>query len=372
MPPVWRVLDKALNEINGVSEAAINFATCRGTISYDETVTSLPELIRKIRHTGYGVPIESAELYCESLDKESAEAAVAKIEGIFGVKNVIPDLTTSTLYVEIWPIGVDSKKLLYAAREADVWAELKEVRGGDQDQQYAQRLKLLRYLIIATILTMPVVWDLPPKIQMALATLVQFGPGFCFYKGAWRSLRNKTFSMDFLVALSTTIIYTYSVYITFTVTGEMKLYYLSECVLLSIILFGKYIENLAQGQTSDAIRKLMRMQPKTALVMRDGDEKTIPVEDITEYDIVIIRPGERIPVDGVVLEGECAVDESMLTGESLPVDKKVGDSVFGATLCRAGSVQISAARLGKDSVLQQIIDHCGESADIQSTCPAPC
>lgn len=249
--------------------------------------------------------------------------------------------------------------MLHTSREAGVWAELKAVkavRGGDQDQQYALRLKLLRNLIVAALLTMPVVWDLPPKIQMVLATLVQFGPCFYFYKGAWKALRNRTFSMDFLVALSTTIIFFYSVYITFTAVGELKLYYLSECVLLSLILFGKYIENLAQGEASDAIRKLMKMQPKTAQVLRDGDEKTIPVEDISEYDIVIICPGERMPVDGIVLEGECAVDESMLTGESLPVDKKAGDSVFGATLCRAGSVQISATRLGKDSVLQQIID----------------
>lgn len=349
-------LNKAIGSVRGVSEVAINYATSRATVTYDEELTSLPEIAGRIKRAGYGVPIESADLYCEAMSTETAEAAKDKLLAVFGVKNVITDVENGILTVETWPIGVDSRRLLQAARETGVWAELKEVRGGDEDQEMAWRLKMLRRIEISALLTMPLVWDLHPYVQLVLATIIQLVPGMYFYKGAVRALRNKTFSMDFLVALSTTIIYAYSVFITFTVTEDIKLYYLSGGVLMSLLLFGKYIENIARGETSGAIRKLMRLQPKTALVERDGEEKELDIDEITEHDVIIIRPGERIPVDGVVLEGECAVDESMLTGESLPVDKKPGDDVCGGTLNRAGSVRISATRLGKDSVLQQIID----------------
>lgn len=349
-------LNKAIGEVHGVSEVSINYATSRGTVTYDESVTSLPKITARIRRAGYGVPTESADLQFKTLDKDGAAAATEKLVAVFGVKNVSANLETHVLIVDAWPIGVDSRKLLLAVREAGLWAELKEVRGGDEDQEMAWRLKMLRSLTISVFLTMPLAWDIHPFAQLVLATLIQLIPGMYFYKGAVRSLRNKTFGMDFLVALSTTIIYAYSVYITFTVTENIKLYFLSEGVLMSLLLFGKYIENIARGETSGAIRKLMRLQPKTALVERGGDEKEIDIDEITEHDVIIIRPGERIPVDGVILEGECVVDESMLTGESLPIDKKAGDSVCGGTLNRAGSAKISATRLGKDAVLQQIID----------------
>lgn len=163
-------------------------------------------------------------------------------------------------------------------------------------------------------------------------------------------------NMDVLVALSTTIIYLYSSYVAFTVPIGKMLYFLSNGVLIALLLFGRYLEQLAMGESSQAIRRLMRLQPKTALVQRGGEEKELSIEEIEEHDVVIIRPGERIPVDGVIIEGRCAVDESLLTGESLPVDKAEGDELLGGTLNRSGSVKLAATRLGKDSVLQQIID----------------
>lgn len=349
-------LNRALNSMEGVASAAVNYAAGCATVSYDESKIGLEDIERKIKRTGYGVPMEEAELKCDALTGGNATAAVDVLKAVYGVKDAVADVEKGIITVEVWPLGVDSKFLLRACRDVGVWAELGDVRGGDEDREGTQRLKLLRILSASVLLTMPLVWDLQPKIQLVLATLVQFGPGSYFYRGAWRALRGGSFSMDFLVALSTTIIYAYSVYVTFSVSVDIQLYFLSECVLMGLILFGKYLETLARSETSGAIRNLMRLQPKTALVERDGEEKELDVDEITEHDVIILRPGERIPVDGIIIEGECAVDESMLTGESLPVDKRTGDAVCGGTLNRAGSVKISATRLGKDSTLQRIIE----------------
>ena len=346
-------LDSSLRDIPGVAEASVNYAAGSADIEYDETATALEDIARAIRRTGYGVPLLEAELSLPAADSLKAAEAV---KSVFGVKDAVWDAGRGILAVQLWPVGTGSRELLRSCRDAGVWAEVGDVRGGDEDQENLQRLRLLRTLAASTLLTMPLVWDLAPMIQLVLATLVQFGPGQYFYRGAWRALRNKTLSMDMLVSLSTTIIYAYSVYVTFTAKTDIQLYFLSECVLMSLILFGKYLENLARTETSGAIRRLMRLQPRTALVERNGEELELDVDEITEHDVIILRPGERVPVDGIILDGGCAVDESMLTGESMPVDKIPGDTVIGGSLNRSGSARIAASSLGRDSVLQQIIE----------------
>lgn len=348
-------IDRALSSLKGVNEAEVNFATGRGRVVYDENETDIKIISALIEKSGYGVPIETAELLIPGLSANKVSEVENKLKAVFGVKSVETDIEEAKAIVRLWPIGVDSRQLFLAIQSCGLYSELSKLFGGDEDIEYTRRVKLLRLLVACTLFTAPLGWSLSPKIQMVFATLVQFGPGLFFYKGAWRAVRNKTVNMDFLVALSTTIIYLYSVYVTFTFVGEAQIYYLSQCVLLTLIMFGKYIENLARGETSDSIRKLMRLQPKRAIIIWDGKEKQVDIEEITEHDIIVIYPGERIPVDGVVLEGKSAVDESMLTGESEPVIKKEGDSVFGATLNRGGSIKISATRLGKESALEQII-----------------
>jgi Cu+-exporting ATPase len=348
-------LDSALNSMPGISSASINYAAGNALISYDEAEVGLADIARRIRRAGYVVPVEEAELTCGGADDGTIAKARSALETVYGVKETAC-APGGKIIVSLWPVGTDSAALLRACRDAGVWAEAGELRGGDEDRENMVRLKLLRTLIVSTVLTMPLVWDLPPMIQLALATLVQFGPGMYFYRGAWRALRGGGLSMDFLVSLSTTVIYAYSVYVAFTATEDIRLYFMSECVLLDLIMFGKYLENMAKSQTSGAIRRLMRLQPKTALVERGGEEMELDVDEITEHDVVILRPGERVPVDGLVLEGACAVDESMLTGESMPVDKLPGDTVTGGSLNRSGSARISARRLGKDSTLQRIIE----------------
>lgn len=349
-------LGRTLESLPGVAEAAVNYAAGSARVVYDESALTLGELAGRIRRAGYSVPVETAVLACEALDSDAAERAAAELLAVHGVKDVQPDLAARTLTVVLWPIGTDSRALITAARDAGVWASVQEVRGGEEEQEQHRRLALLRLLCVSSLLTMPLLWNLHPYVQLALATAVQFWPGMHFYRGAWRAVKNRALGMDFLIALSTTAIYLHSMAVTFVVRDDIQLYFLSVCVLLTLVLFGKYLEILARGEASGAIRKLMRLQPKTALVERGGEARELDIDEITEHDVILLRPGECVPVDGVVLAGSCTVDESMLTGESLPVEKAAGDHVFGGTLNRAGSARIAAERLGKDSVLQQMID----------------
>lgn len=196
-------------------------------------------------------------------------------------------------------------------------------------------------------------------MQFALATPVQFLIGWPFYVGAYKALRNKSANMDVLVALGTTAAYAYSLYLTFQSLGSHGhtdgLYYETSAILLTLILLGKLFETKAKGRSSDAIKKLMKLQAKTATVVRDGQEQIIPIDEVLVNDIVYVKPGERIPVDGEVVEGRSAVDESMITGESLPVDKNPGDSVTGSTVNANGFLKIKAVNVGKDTALSHII-----------------
>lgn len=225
---------------------------------------------------------------------------------------------------------------------------------GDEAEELKQRFRLLRLLIVSTALSMPLLWDLPPRFQFVLATALQFGPGLYYIRNAIRGLRNRTAGMDLLVALSTTAIYAYSTVVVFTVTENIKLYYLCDGVLISLLLFGRYLESVAIYQSGEAVRSLLRLQPKTALVLRDGVETEIDAAEIVSGDMVILLPGERIPTDGRIVEGSCLVDESLLTGESVPVEKRPSELLTGGTLNREGRVLYEATTVGEDSTLQQI------------------
>ncbi len=225
---------------------------------------------------------------------------------------------------------------------------------GDEAEELKQRFLLLRLLIVSTALSMPLLWDLPPIFQFVLATALQFGPGLYFIRNAIRGLKNRTAGMDLLVALSTMAIYAYSTVVVFTVTENIKLYYLCDGVLISLLLFGRYLESVAIYQSGEAVRSLLRLQPKTALVLRGGEEYEIDASEIVTGDTIVLRPGERIPADGRIIEGCCLVDESLLTGESVPVEKHPREKLTGGTLNREGRVRYEATTVGEDSTLRQI------------------
>lgn len=227
---------------------------------------------------------------------------------------------------------------------------------GDEAQELKQRFRLLRLLIASTALSMPLLWNLPPMVQLVFATALQLYPGMYFVRNALRGLRSLTMGMDLLVALSTTAIYAYSTVVVFTVTEDIKLYYLCDGVLISLLLFGRYLESVAIYQSGEAVRSLMRLQPKTAIVLRDGTEREIDAQEIVSGDTVVLRPGERVPADGVIIEGGCLVDESLLTGESEPVSKCARDRVTGGTLNREGRAVYTATAVGESSTLRQMAD----------------
>ncbi|WP_425446277.1 copper-translocating P-type ATPase [Dethiothermospora halolimnae] len=203
--------------------------------------------------------------------------------------------------------------------------------------------------------------------QMALATPVQFIIGYRFYKGAYHSLKGGGANMDVLIAMGTSAAYFYSVYT--TIAGINQLYFESSAVIITLILLGKMLEAIAKGKTSEAIKTLMGLQAKTARVIRDGEEIDIPIEEVEKGDVIVVRPGEKIPVDGEVVDGRSSIDESMLTGESIPVDKKVGDEVIGATINKHGTFKFKATKVGKETALAQIIklveDAQGSKAPVQ-------
>lgn len=347
-------LDRALEKLPGVQRAAVNYTAASALITYDERVTDLAAVAARVRRAGFRVPVEEQDLLPAEADAETAAAAAAALRAVFGVKCVAVQ-ADGTLTAYLWPIGVDGRDLAAACAGAGCAVTLGELRGGDADQELEKRMDLLKTLVTSACCTAPLMLEMHPKLQFLAGTALQFGPGRYFYKSAWRGLRNRTFGMDFLVSLSSTLIYLYSAYVTFTPRRSYKLYFASDGVLLSLILFGKYMEQVAAGEANSAIRKLMHLQPRTAMVQRGDTFVELPVDQIAEHDRVRIRPGERVPVDGTIISGQCAVDESMLTGESMPVDKAPGDKVIGGSLNRSGSAIVSAEALDKASVLEQII-----------------
>ena len=337
-------LNRTLGETEGVLEAAVNYAAGSAYLRYDEEKLGIPDIARCTRKAGYEVPLGRAELYCEGLDPERSDEYIAAVSAIDEVQSASFCDGNATMELSLWPVAADIGKPIAALRELGVWAKPGEISDGDEEYTMRKRMELLRLITVGTFCTIPLLWDIHHIAQFILASIVQFWPGAYFYRSAFRSLRNRTVSMDLLVAASTTIIYLYSSYQAFYVPIEKMLYFMSGTVLITLLLFGKYLELIAMGETANSIKKLMRLQAKTAVVIRDGEEKELPIDEIEEHDTVIVRPGERIPVDGVIIEGSCAVDESMLTGESLPVEKKRGRRAcrrnaepfgYGAAFCAA-------------------------------------
>lgn len=306
---------------------------------------------------------------------------VDRVNVNFALENVQIEYKSSDISAD----GIIKKveQLGYSAQENVSSADIEESKN-----QEIRKLKL-RFLL-STVLSFPLLWTMVghfsllsfiwvpaifmnPWFQLALATPVQFYIGYPFYKGAYKALRNKSADMNILVALGTSAAYFYSLFITLQSINiqmqNIELYFETSAVLITLIVLGKLFEVQAKGKTSAAIKSLIGLQAKTALVFRDGEEVNILIEDVVVGDIVLVKPGEKIPVDGEVIEGSSSVDESMLTGESLPVKKQNGDEVIGASLNKLGSLKIRSTRIGKDTVLSQIIkiveDAQGSKAPIQ-------
>jgi Cu+-exporting ATPase len=312
-------IEEAINSVPGVSNCNVNFGVEQATIQYDRQRTNLETIQAAIDAAGYSsYPLQEQEMITGEDDAE---------------KN---------------------------AREAELRALTRKIVVG----AILSTLILLGSISAMTGLNLPgirALWLDNPWVQLVLASAVLFWCGADFFKNAWKAFKRHTATMDTLVAIGTGAAYFYSLFATvfpgfFTSAGLMPdVYYEAAAVITTLILLGRLFENRAKGQTSEAIRKLIGLQPRDAKVIRDGKEINVPIQEVQIGDVILVRPGEKIPVDGEVIEGASNVDEAMVTGESLPVKKQPGDEVIGATINKTGSFKFRATRVGKDTFLSQIV-----------------
>ncbi|WP_442604376.1 heavy metal translocating P-type ATPase [Paenibacillus sp. KN14-4R] len=371
-------IEKGLNKIEGVSGAAVNFALEQASVTFDPTLTSRTDLEQKINSLGYDTVKETIDFQITGMTCAACATRIEKgLNKLPGVAKATVNLALETAHVEYLPGDVTVSDMVKQVDKLGYKAAPKQEVQESGDRKAKEIKKQKMKLLLSAILSFPLLWAmvshfsftsfiwLPdlfmnPWFQFALATPVQFIIGRQFYVGAYKALRNGSANMDVLVALGTSAAYFYSLYLTIqsiAQTGHhmVELYYETSAVLITLILLGKLFESLAKGRSSEAIKTLMGLQAKTALVIRKGQEISVPVEEVVKGDVIIVKPGEKIPVDGIVVEGVSSVDESMLTGESLPVEKHAGDAAIGATINKNGILKIEATKVGKETALAQII-----------------
>ncbi len=389
-------IEKGLNKLEGIKQANVNFAVEKATVEYEDMQIDSNKIIETVKKLGYDVLQEApknqgkVELKITGMSCAACSAKIEKRLGrMKGVSMAAVNLATEKAAVEFDTSVVKVSDIINVVENLGYKAE--KVEDVSQDREKAQRekeIKKLRIdLVASAVLSSPLILAMLLSLlkidvaflhneyfQLIIATPVQFIIGFRFYKNAYHALKAKSANMDVLIVMGTSSAYFFSIYNAFFVPAEpgvmMKdLYFEAGAVIITLILLGKYFEAVAKGKTSEAIKKLMGLQAKTARVIIDGIEKDIPVEEVEVGYIVVVRPGEKIPVDGKIVEGNSSIDESMLTGESLPVEKKIGDTVIGATINKFGTFKFEATKIGKDTALSQIIkmveDAQGSKAPIQ-------
>lgn len=364
-------IEKGLSKLEGVSQANVNFALEQASVQFDPDKVNMSSLEQKIKDLGYGTVKETVDFNITGMTCAACATRIEKgLNKLEGVKATV-NLALETAHVEYMSSMVSPSDMIKKVEQLGYKAKLKAEAKNDGDHRQKEIRRQQWMLVISAILTFPLLWAMvghfsftswiwspdifmEPWFQFALATPVQFFIGARFYVGAYKALRNGSANMDVLVALGTSAAYFYSLYVTVWEVPE-ALYYETSAVLITLILLGKLFEALAKGRSSEAIKSLMGLQAKTATVIRNGEEMNVPVEDVVVGDVFLVKPGEKVPVDGVVVEGVSAVDESMLTGESIPVEKRAGEPVIGATLNKNGVLKVQATKVGKETALSQII-----------------
>jgi Cu+-exporting ATPase len=371
-------VERNLKKDKGVMVANVNLSSERATIEYNPEISKLGNLIERVNKAGYGIATGDADLLIKRMSDDSdarrIEKAVNKIEGVLEV-NV--SLTSEHAKIKYIPTIVSQAELRRVIKSSGF--EVVETGSDTEDAEQLARQHEIdqqrRLLIVGLIFTIPLfILAMTRDILMPtwgegtwvnwlmflLATPVQFYVGWQYYVGAYKSLRNRSANMDVLISMGSSVAYIYSIVVTLGLLPG-HVYFETSAVIITLIKLGKYLEAKAKGRTSEAIKKMMGLRAKIARVVRDGDELEVSVDDVKIGDVVLVRPGEKIPVDGVVIEGHSSVDESMLTGESMPVAKKAGDAVIGATLNKLGFIKFEATKIGKETALSQII-HLVEEA----------
>ncbi|PFO09753.1 copper-translocating P-type ATPase [Bacillus sp. AFS076308] len=370
-------IEKGLKRLEGVEEANVNLALERSNVKYNPEKINIEEIEKKIKDLGYDVVNEKTEFDITGMTCAACATRIEKgLTKLNGVVKANVNLALEKATVEYNSAVLNPSEIINKVENLGYGAQIKEDAKETSDHRQKEIERQTGKFIFSAILSFPLLWAMVghfsftsfiwvpkmfmnPWVQLALATPVQFYIGKQFYVGAYKALKNKSANMDVLVALGTSAAYFYSLYLSLMSIGGMnhsvELYYETSSILITLIILGKLFEAKAKGRSSEAIKKLMGLQAKTAIVERDGVEQEIAIEEVMVGDIVHIKPGDKIPVDGKILEGRSAIDESMLTGESVPVDKTIGDEVIGATINKNGFLLIEATKVGRDTALAQII-----------------
>jgi len=391
------VIEKTLSRQEGIESATVNLAAEKLRVRFDPSVTDPERIVSAVENAGYGaLPLESAAsgtgrltLAVTGMTCTSCAQIIEKVLGkVAGVRSAQVNLAAETVTVEVDPLAVGPDEVIRAIKNAGYGAEVLTERGADQgvdlqrEAQEAFAAHQRHLLVFSASLAVPLFFIamVPPfmmavpewvaglfgitdepgimfvhkLIMLAFAAPVQFIAGAQYYRGFWHAIKQRAGNMDTLVAIGTTAAFLYSVAATFWL-HDQPVFYETSALLITFVLLGKSLEARAKGRTSDAIKKLMGLAAKTARVLRDGAEVDLPIEQVVVGDLVVVRPGEKVPVDGIVVEGASSVDESMLTGESIPVEKRDGDELIGATINRLGSLRFRATKVGADTALAQIV-----------------
>ena len=367
-------IERNLRRLDGVQSAVVSLASERASVEYDPARIDQEALVARIRRAGYDVALGEAVVPLTRLaDDNDARRLEAALRAVPGVVDASVTLATEQARAHYIPTVISQVDIREAIRRAGF--EPIEVHGSFEDAERAARQREIgrqrRLLFTGILFTVPLFLMAMARdlgfvpgmvahspaynwVLFALASPVQFYVGWQYYVGAFKALRNRSANMDVLIAMGSSAAYFYSLAVLFGFVGG-HLYFETAAVIVTLIVLGKFLEARARGQTSDAIRKLMGLRPTTARLLRDGTEVDVPLDEVRVGEVFLVRPGEKIPVDGVVIEGRSSVDESMLTGESMPVGKGPGDEVIGATLNRLGLLRGEATRVGRDTALAQIV-----------------
>ncbi len=349
-------IEKNLKKSEGILFANVNLATEKVNLEINENKINFIDIKNIIEKTGYSIPVSEVELNIQGMTCAAcANRIEKKLKNSNGIIDAFINLATETGKVKYIDTVTNQDEIIKIIKNTGYNSNVKSsLTDYSKDSEIKEKRKIL---IISTIFSFPLLlsmfFHLNPLIQMLFASIVQFYPGLQFYKGAYLSLKDRSANMDVLVAMGTTAAYFLSVFNIFKKGGH--LYFESSAVLITLILLGKYFETIAKSKTSYAIKKLMQLKPMTARVLKNNIEEEIPVDNVNKGDILLVKPGEKIPLDGVIIDGESYIDESMITGESVPVMKSSNDNVIGATINQNGFLKIKVTKTGKDTFLSQIV-----------------
>jgi Cu+-exporting ATPase len=384
-------IERNVKKLPGVKDANVNFASEEASVTIDPEAVQVDDLIERIESAGFGVAKTRVELPVTGMTCANCAANIERAlnRKVPGVVNASVNFATERASVEYLPSMTDLDEIIAAVEKAGYGAvrpQEEEIEDAEAAARRAEIQDQTRKFLAGVLFAAPLfflsmgrdfgllgAWSHAPWVNWlfwALATPVQFYTGWDYYTGGWKSLRNGSANMDVLVAMGSSVAYFYSLaLLVYPPLGE-HVYFETSAVIITLIKLGKMLEARTKGRTGGAIRKLMGLRPKTATVVRDGRETPVPIERIQVGDVILVRPGESVPVDGEVREGASSVDESMLTGEPLPVDKGPGDEITGGTINKEGLLKFRATRVGRDTALARIIrmvrEAQGSKAPIQA------